>query len=259
MQIIRFRDPNNQPTVGWVDGEKVGAIRGSVFGEYQREEATLPLAKLHLLPPVQPSKIICLGRNFPDQAREQNAVLPEMPMLFLKPPSALIAAGETILLPSQSQQVEFEGELAVVIGRRGKKIPADTVRHYILGYTIANDITARDLQEMDSQWTRAKGFDTFCPLGPWIETELNPFDVLISTHLNGVLRQMSSTREMNFPVYQLVTYITSIMTLEPGDVILTGTPAGGGRMVDGDYVKVTIDGIGELMNPVASLPEEKNR
>jgi 2-keto-4-pentenoate hydratase/2-oxohepta-3-ene-1,7-dioic acid hydratase in catechol pathway len=197
-----------------------------------------------------PSKIICLGRNYPDHAKEQNAELPSLPMLFLKPPSAVVGPGETIYLPAQSQQVEYEGELAVVIGRRCKNVQTEQARDYILGYTIGNDVTARDLQHQDSQWTRAKGFDTFCPLGPWIETDISPFDTLISTHVNDVLRQMGSTKDMNFPVYQLVAYISAIMTLEPGDVIMTGTPAGVGRIVDGDVVKVTIEGIGELVNPV---------
>lgn len=250
MQIIRFLDTNKQPQTGWVNGDLVGLLEGNIFGEFHRDEAKLPLQKIKLLAPVTPSKIICLGRNYADHAREQNAELPAIPMLFLKPPSSVIAKGETILLPYQSQQVEYEGELAVVIGKHGRDIPAETARDYILGYTIANDITARDLQHKDSQWTRAKGFDTFCPLGPWIETNMDPFDTLISTHVNGVLRQMGSTKEMNFPVFQVLAYISSIMTLEPGDVILSGTPAGVGRIVDGDVVKIAIEGIGELINPV---------
>lgn len=252
MRIVRFIDSNKQVCTGWVNEDKVGLISGSIFGDFHREEAILPLNKVTLLAPVVPSKIVCLGRNYPDHAKEQNAELPALPMLFLKPPSAIIAYGETILRPPQSQQVDYEGELAVVIGKTACEVLPEKAREYILGYTIANDVTARDLQIQDSQWTRAKGFDTFLPLGPWIETELDPFDVLISTHVNGVLRQMGSTKEMNFPVYQLLAYISTIMTLEPGDLILTGTPAGVGRIDPGDYVKVSIEGIGELFNPVAN-------
>jgi 2-keto-4-pentenoate hydratase/2-oxohepta-3-ene-1,7-dioic acid hydratase in catechol pathway len=250
MKIVRFLDSNRQPRVGWVNDDMVGEITGSIYGDFQREEALLPLSRVTLLAPVTPSKIICLGHNYSDHARELNAELPTLPLLFMKPPSSLIANGETILLPNQSQQVDFEGELAVVIGRRGRDIPAETARDFILGYTIANDVTARDLQMKDGQWTRCKGFDTFCPLGPWIETDMDPFDTLVTTHVNGVLRQMGSTKEMIFPIYQLVAYISAIMTLEPGDVILSGTPAGVGRIVDGDSVTVTIEGIGELVNPV---------
>jgi 2-keto-4-pentenoate hydratase/2-oxohepta-3-ene-1,7-dioic acid hydratase in catechol pathway len=164
----------------------------------------------------------------------------------------LIAQGETILLPAQSRQVEFEGELAVVIGKKATHILADQARQYILGYTIANDVTARDLQKADNQWTRAKGFDTFCPTGPWIDTSVDPFDLLISTHVNGILRQMSSTKDMIFPIFELVAYISSIMTLEAGDLILTGTPAGVGELKPGDHVTVTIEGIGELTNLVST-------
>jgi 2-keto-4-pentenoate hydratase/2-oxohepta-3-ene-1,7-dioic acid hydratase in catechol pathway len=251
MKILRYLDSAKQVQTGWLSEDLVGPIQGSIFGEYHREEATTPLARVQILAPVVPSKIICLGRNYPDHAKEQNAELPSVPMLFMKPPSAVIAAEEQIVLPYQSQQVDYEGELAIVISKRAKEISADQARAHILGYTIANDVTARDLQHKDNQWTRAKGFDTFCPLGPWIETDLDPFDVLISTYVNGVLRQMGSTKEMTFPVYQIVSYISSIMTLEPGDLILSGTPAGVGPLVDGDSVKITIEGIGELTNPVS--------
>ncbi len=250
MQILRFLDANSQVQTGWVNEDRVGLIRGSIYGEYQREEANLSLSRLKILPPVAPSKIVCLGRNYPDHAKEQNAELPSLPMLFLKPPSALIAHRETILLPPESRQVDYEGELAVVLGKQARQVNAESARDFILGYTIANDVTARDLQHQDSQWTRAKGFDTFCPLGPWIETDMDPFDAIITTHVNGTLRQMGSSKEMNFPIYQLVAYISTIMTLEPGDLILSGTPAGVGPIQDGDVVRVNIEGIGELVNPV---------
>ncbi|HPO59722.1 MAG TPA: fumarylacetoacetate hydrolase family protein, partial [Anaerolineaceae bacterium] len=173
-----------------------------------------------------------------------------IPLLFLKPPSSVIGPGEAILLPPQSRQVEHEAELAVVIGRLGRWIPPEAALDYVFGYTVANDVTARDLQRRDGQWTRGKGFDTFCPLGPWIETDYDPYDNLITCRVNGEIRQMASTRDMIFPVQQLVAFASSVMTLEPGDVILTGTPAGIGPLLDGDEVAVDIEGIGELRNPV---------
>jgi 2-keto-4-pentenoate hydratase/2-oxohepta-3-ene-1,7-dioic acid hydratase in catechol pathway len=252
MRFIRFVDQDNQTHQGWIADDTVGIVEGSIFGAFQRQEASIPFRKIRLLPPVAPSKIICLGRNYAEHAREHGADIPTVPLLFLKPPSALIAQGETILLPAQSRQVEFEGELAVVIGKKATHILADQTRQYILGYTIANDVTARDLQKADNQWTRAKGFDTFCPTGPWIDTSVDPFDLLISTHVNGILRQMSSTKDMIFPIFELVAYISSIMTLEAGDLILTGTPAGVGELKPGDHVTVTIEGIGELTNLVST-------
>ena len=253
MRFVRFEDSENQVHQGWIVDDQVGLVDGSIFGAFQRQEVSIPLRKVKLLPPVTPSKIVCVGRNYAEHAREQGADLPTEPLIFFKPPSALIAPGEAIILPSQSQQVEYEGELAVVIGKRAKNITADTARQSILGYTIANDVTARDLQHKDNQWTRAKGFDTFCPVGPWIDTSVDPFDLLISTHVNGILRQMNSTKDLIFPIYNLVAYITSIMTLEPGDLILTGTPAGVGGLKQGDSVRVTIEGIGELTNPVVGI------
>ncbi len=213
-------------------------------------EADLPLEKVHLLPPVLPGKIICIGRNYVAHAREHQAEVPEVPLIFLKPPSAVIGAGDQIILPPQSQQVEHEGELVVVIGKRGRWISTDQALEYVLGYTVGNDVTARDLQNRDSQWTRSKGFDTFCPLGPWIETEFDPADTLITCHVNGEMRQMASTRDMIFNVRQLISFTSSIMTLEPGDILMTGTPAGVGPLKDGDTVEVTIEGLGTLRNPV---------
>jgi 2-keto-4-pentenoate hydratase/2-oxohepta-3-ene-1,7-dioic acid hydratase in catechol pathway len=175
---------------------------------------------------------------------------PEIPLLFLKPPSSVIGPGQAIILPPQSQKVEHEGELAVVIGRRGRWVQAGDATDLVLGYTIANDVTARDLQRRDGQWTRGKGFDTFCPLGPWIDTEFDPADALITTHVNQELRQMASTRDMVFSVRQLIAFITSVMTLLPGDVILTGTPAGIGPLAAGDTVRVEIEELGSLSNPV---------
>jgi 2-keto-4-pentenoate hydratase/2-oxohepta-3-ene-1,7-dioic acid hydratase in catechol pathway len=177
--------------------------------------------------------------------------VPEIPLLFLKPPSSIIGPQEKIILPPQSAQVEHEAELAIVIDRRARWVTVEEAMGFVFGYTIANDVTARDLQRKDGQWTRAKGFDTFCPLGPWIETELDTSDILITCRVNEELRQMASTRDMVFSIAELISYASSIMTLEPGDVLLTGTPAGVGVLAAGDRVEVTIDGVGTLSNLVS--------
>lgn len=250
MRFVRYQAGRDAPRYGWVYEEMIGPIDGSIFSDYRRQEATLPLSAVRLLAPVVPSKIICVGRNYADHAREQGVDVPDIPLLFLKPPSAVIGSGAAIEIPPQSHLVEHEAELAIVIGREGRWIQMDEAAQYILGYTIANDVTARDLQRRDGQWTRGKGFDTFCPLGPWIETELDPADALISCRVNGEIRQMASTRDMVFTVPQLVAFISSVMSLLPGDVILTGTPAGLGPLEAGDQVEITIEGIGSLSNPV---------
>ena len=253
MRWIRYVTPEG-PQWGWVHEGRVGPVHGTPFGEYERQEPTLALEEVRLLAPTRPSKIVCVGRNYAAHAKEHDADVPEVPLIFLKPPSAVIGPGEPILLPPQSQQVEHEAELAVVIGKRGRWISPEEAEAYILGYTIANDVTARDLQRRDGQWTRGKGFDTFCPLGPWIDTEFDPTDALITCKVNGDLRQMGSTRDMVFSVRQLIAFISSVMTLEPGDVLLTGTPAGVSPLSDGDVVEITIEGLGTLRNPVRKAP-----
>jgi 2-keto-4-pentenoate hydratase/2-oxohepta-3-ene-1,7-dioic acid hydratase in catechol pathway len=250
MKYLRFSTADGQPHKGWLNEDRVGLIEGDPFGEYRRLETSLQLKNLKLLVPVIPSKIICMGRNFSEHAHEQGAEVPEVPMLFMKPPSAIIANSENIVLPPQSHQVEHEAELVVVIGKRGRWIAAEDADKFIFGYTIGNDVTARDLQHRDGQWTRAKGFDTFSPIGPWIETDLDAFDVLISCKVNSELRQMASTKEMVFTVHQIVAFTSSVMTLEPGDLIFTGTPAGVGPLNAGDIVEITIEGIGTLTNSV---------
>ncbi len=252
MRFVRYQRGQEKPSFGWVYEDQVGPIEGDLFGDYRRQEVELPLSSVKLLAPVVPSKIICIGRNYVEHAKEQNVEVPEIPLIFLKPNSALIGQKERIVLPPQSNQVEHEGELAVVIGKTGRWIGADESADYVFGYTIANDVTARDLQRRDGQWTRGKGFDTFCPMGPWIETELDPYDILITTRVNDNIRQMASTRDMVFSIQQLIAYISSVMTLLPGDVILTGTPAGIGPLANGDTVSVSIEGIGELVNPVVN-------
>lgn len=251
MRIVRFlTKPQSTPTWGWVAGERVGVLDGSPFADFRREEAVLPVEAVRLLAPVQPGKIVGVGRNYVAHAAEHEAEVPKLPLLFLKAPSSVIGPGEPILLPPQSQQVEHEAELAVVIGHRARWIRPEEAEDHVLGYMVANDVTARDLQRRDEQWTRAKGFDTFCPLGPWIETEFDPVDALVTCSVNGQLRQMGSTRDMVFPVRQLIAFISSIMSLNPGDVIITGTPGGVGPLVHGDEVTAEIEGIGRLTNPV---------
>jgi 2-keto-4-pentenoate hydratase/2-oxohepta-3-ene-1,7-dioic acid hydratase in catechol pathway len=251
MKILRFRrSPDKPANWGWLSGDKIGLIDGSPFAEFRRGEANIAADKVEILPPVEPSKIVCVGRNYVAHAAELENEVPDLPLLFLKPPSAVIGSGDEIVLPPQSENVQHEAELAIVICQRGRWISPGDIPEHILGFTAANDVTARDLQYADGQWARGKGFDTFLPLGPWIETELDPADVMITCLVNGQLRQMASTRDMVFPVTQLVGYVSSIMTLEAGDVILTGTPAGVGPLVDGDEVSVEIEGIGTLTNPV---------
>jgi 2-keto-4-pentenoate hydratase/2-oxohepta-3-ene-1,7-dioic acid hydratase in catechol pathway len=216
-----------------------------------KDEGALPLNEVKILAPVVPSKIVCVGRNYREHAAELGNKMPDEPLLFLKAPSAIISSGDEIVLPSASQQVEHEGELGVVIGRVARNIPNDEdPLSYVLGYTCVNDVTARDLQRKDVQFTRGKSFDTFCPVGPWIETDIDPNNVAVETRLNGEVKQKGNTADMAFPVAFLIRYISEIMTLYPGDLIATGTPAGVSRMKPGDIVEVEVAGIGILQNRV---------
>ncbi len=212
----------------------------------------MPLSQADLLPPVKPTKIICVGRNYREHVSELSNQMPAEPLLFFKPPSSLLSPGGVVRLPPASERVDFEGELALVIGRRARGLkPEDDWRKIVRGFTLANDITARDLQKKDTQWTRAKGFDTFCPVGPIVSDELDlDSGVSIETRVNGELRQRGSTRDFIFPVPALLSYITAAFTLEPGDLILTGTPSGVGPLAAGDRVEVSIPGLGVLSNAV---------
>jgi len=208
---------------------------------------------MRILEPIVPSKIVCVGRNYREHAAELGNKMPDEPLLFLKAPSAIIASGDEIVLPGASQQVEHEGELGVVIGRVARNIATDEdPLSYVRGYTCVNDVTARDLQRKDVQFTRGKSFDTFCPVGPWIETDIDPGNVVVQTRLNGEVKQKGNTADMAFPVAFLIRYISEIMTLYPGDLIATGTPAGVSRMKPGDVVEVEVAGIGVLRNQVVS-------
>jgi len=217
-------------------------------------QTTKPVAMEHvkLLAPVLPSKIVCVGRNYRDHARELGNEVPQEILIFLKPPSAVIGPGDPIVIPAMSQRVDFEGELGIVIGKQCRNLPEkEEVRSYIRGYVCANDVTARDLQKADGQWARAKGFDTFCPLGPVVSDDLDPWSgVELETRVNGERRQHGNTRDFIFSIDRVVRYISAIMTLYPGDLILTGTPAGVAPLKSGDMVEVSIPGIGQLKNPV---------
>jgi 2-keto-4-pentenoate hydratase/2-oxohepta-3-ene-1,7-dioic acid hydratase in catechol pathway len=235
---------------GLIEGEAVVLLAGHPFGELAPEGRVLPLEDVRLVAPVLPSKIIAVGRNYADHAKELGNTVPAAPMIFLKPSTSIVGPAEPIALPWQSEQVEHEAELAVVIGRLCREVPEERVPEVILGYTCANDVTARDLQKTDGQWGRAKGFDSFCPIGPWIETDVDLDDAVITCRVNDDLRQDGVLGDMVRGVPELVSWISSVMTLLPGDVILTGTPAGVGVLTAGDSVSVSIDGIGTLTNPV---------
>ncbi|TDE32229.1 fumarylacetoacetate hydrolase family protein [Actinomadura sp. 6K520] len=250
MRIARFSTDDGM-AFGVVEENTVAAIAAHPFGELTFTGQRFPLADVRLLAPILPSKVIAIGKNYAAHAAEMGGEAPAEPMLFSKPSTAVIGPGEAIMYPQKlSEQVDYEGELAVVIGRMCREVPASRAAEVVLGYTCANDVTARDLQARDGQWTRAKGFDTFCPLGPWIETEADPADLAISTTVNGEVRQDSRTSHLLHDVPALVEYVSQVMTLLPGDVILTGTPAGVGPLDIGDEVTVTIDGVGSLTNRV---------
>ncbi len=250
-RLVRIQTPVG-PRMGIVVGETVHACAAPFAATLQFGEALMPLAEATLLPPVRPSKIVCVGRNYAAHAAEHGADVPSAPMLFLKPPSALIGSGAAIELPPSSVQVEHEVELAVVIGKRARNVPKERALDYVLGYSCANDVSARDFQRKDGQWGRAKGFDTFCPLGPWVVTDLDPRDLTLRSWVNEELRQESRTSRMVFDVPTLIAFICGIMTLEPGDVILTGTPEGVGPLHAGDTVRVEVEGVGTLSNPVTT-------
>jgi 2-keto-4-pentenoate hydratase/2-oxohepta-3-ene-1,7-dioic acid hydratase in catechol pathway len=240
-----------------IEDGAVYALAGELSEEKLSVEGKEPVARLEdarLLAPVEPSKVVCVGRNYKEHAAELGNAMPTEPLLFLKAPSAIVGHGDTIELPGQSERVEHEGELGVVIGRKCRFLSEDEdPLAYVLGYTCVNDVTARDLQRKDVQFTRAKSFDTFCPVGPYFVTGLDPTDLRVETRVNGEVRQSGRTSAMAFPVPFLIRYISNVMTLNPGDLIATGTPAGVGPLLDGDTVEVEVEGVGTLRNPVKSL------
>jgi 2-keto-4-pentenoate hydratase/2-oxohepta-3-ene-1,7-dioic acid hydratase in catechol pathway len=251
MKIARFLHKDRE-RFGVVEGDHIQAAEGKMFGHFHQTGQAYSLAEVKLLPPVMPSKVVAIGLNYKDHAAELKIELPEAPLIFLKPASAVIGHLDPIIYPAMSHRVDFEGELGIVIGKEAKMVSEDMADEFILGYTCLNDVTARDLQGKDGQWTRAKGFDTFAPLGPWIETELDPTHLKLETFLNGERKQASNTSNLIFPPRRLVSFISQIMTLLPGDCIATGTPSGIGPMKVGDTVEVVIEGIGKLVNRVAA-------
>jgi 2-keto-4-pentenoate hydratase/2-oxohepta-3-ene-1,7-dioic acid hydratase in catechol pathway len=255
MKRNRFVRTTMKGGVNWgtVEGDVVYRLDTPPWDTWTRGETIGSLEELALLAPTAPTKIVCVGRNYAAHAAEHAAELPSEPLLFFKPPSSVIGPGAPIVLTPQSEQVEHEAELVVVIGQRCRDVSPEEAWDYVLGVTCGNDVTARDLQRRDSQWTRAKGFDTFCPLGPWLFaglSEREAANLQIACRVNSELRQRGNTGEMVFPPAQLIAYVSAIMTLEPGDAIMTGTPAGVGPIVAGDEVEVEIEGVGVLGNPV---------
>ena len=253
MRLVRFRYGDRIATGAIEPGsDAIRILRGTFFEDPVPTGEEVRLDDVRLLAPVLPSKLVCVGKNYAAHAAEFGMEVPEEPLLFLKPSTAVIGPGDPIRLLPISKRVDYEGELAVVIGRLARDVRTEDAFRYILGYTCANDVTLRDLQHTNDQWARAKGFDGSCPLGPWIETELDPNDVRVETRLNGEIRQGGQTSDMVFGVATLIEYISGFMTLLPGDVLLTGTPEGVGRLAAGDVVEVEIDGVGSLSNPVAT-------
>jgi 2-keto-4-pentenoate hydratase/2-oxohepta-3-ene-1,7-dioic acid hydratase in catechol pathway len=234
---------------GLADEGSITLISDEPFAAWETEES-ISLQGARLMPPAMPTKIVCVGLNYRSHALEMGHDIPAEPVIFLKPPTAMNATGGEIHIPPGAGRVDYEGELAVVIGRRAHRVSVADAESHILGFTCANDVTARDLQKIDGQWTRSKGFDGFCPIGPWVETDIDPADLSIETYLNGECVQSSRTSDMIFDVSQLVSFASHVMTLLPGDVVLTGTPGGIGPMVPGDSVEVRIEGIGSLVNRV---------
>ncbi len=235
---------------GVVDGDQLRELVGTPFQGIRELGETRSLGEVEILPPVFPQKILAVGLNYRDHAEEFGMPLPEEPVLFMKPPSSLLPHGGKIVYPPMTRRVDYEAELALVVAAECRDVPVKEATRFVLGYTCANDVTARDLQAKDGQWTRAKGFDTFCPLGPFIETEVDPSDLAVRLYLNGELRQSSRTSAMVFGPAELLSFVSRIMTLYPGDVILTGTPSGVGEMRPGDLVEVEIEGVGRLSNIV---------
>ena len=260
MRIVRFTpgpdaELGQDPLFGVLDEDGfVTIISGDpIYSGIQKTAARIELSKVRLLAPVIPrSKVVCIGKNYADHAAEMGGKVPDEPIIFLKPNTAVIGPNDTIVWPEMSERVGHEVELAIVIGRICKDVPKERVSDVIFGYTIANDVTARDLQKKDGQWTRGKGFDTFCPIGPWIDTDFIPGNQKVTASVDGQVKQSAQLSDMIFDIPTIVNFVTSVMTLLPGDIILTGTPAGVGPMVVGGKVSVAIEGLGELINKVAA-------
>jgi 2-keto-4-pentenoate hydratase/2-oxohepta-3-ene-1,7-dioic acid hydratase in catechol pathway len=262
MRVVRFTPQpdaglGNDPLFGILeDDDQITIISGDpIYHGIQKTAAKIELTKVRLLAPVIPrSKIVCVGKNYADHAAEMGSEVPAEPIIFLKPNTSVIGPGDTIVWPAMAPTIDYEAELAIVIGRVCKEVPKERVKDVIFGYTMANDVTTRELQKRDGQWTRAKSFDTFCPLGPWIETEFVPGTQRISLTVNGEVKQDATISQMIFGIEEIVAFVTQVMTLLPGDVIITGTPAGIGPLPEKSSVTVAIEGLGELTNKVSARP-----
>jgi 2-keto-4-pentenoate hydratase/2-oxohepta-3-ene-1,7-dioic acid hydratase in catechol pathway len=252
MKLIRYEYQGSAPAWGALEGDDIIALEGNPFEGLRRGAVVGNVAYARLLAPVQPSKIICIGRNYAAHAAELGNEVPKEPLIFLKPPSSIIGPGEAIVLPALSQRVEHEAELVVVIGKKSRHLTEENAMEAVFGYTCGNDVTARDLQRSDGQWSRAKGFDTFCPIGPVIVTadDYNPASVAVECHVNDESRQAGNTRDLIFSLPRLLKDVSAVFTLEPGDILMTGTPAGVSPLLAGDRVTVTVEGIGTLENKV---------
>ncbi len=252
MKIVRFKTDGGDIKYGVLNDSTINELNGNIFEKIEPLDNTYATGDVTILPPTSPTKIVAIGLNYKDHALEMGTELPEEPRMFLKPSTTVIGHKDRIILPNHmSKRVDYEGELAVIIGRQSRHVAIGDAGDYILGYTCLNDVTARDLQAKDIQFTRAKGFDTFAPVGPVIETEVDPGSLEISTYLNGERKQHSNTSELIFNVYELLSFVSAVMTLYPGDIISTGTPAGVSPMKSGDIVEVEIEGIGRLRNTVS--------
>jgi 2-keto-4-pentenoate hydratase/2-oxohepta-3-ene-1,7-dioic acid hydratase in catechol pathway len=262
MRVVRFTPQpdaglGTDPLFGILEeDDQITIISGDpIYHGIQKTAAKIELSKVRLLAPVIPrSKIVCVGKNYADHAAEMGSEVPAEPIIFLKPNTAVIGPGDTIVWPAMAPTIDYEAELAIVIGRVCKEVPKERVKDVIFGYTMANDITSRELQKRDGQWTRAKSFDTFCPLGPWIETEFVPGTQRISLTVNGETKQDASISQMIFGIEDIVHFVTQVMTLLPGDVIITGTPAGIGPMPEKSTIAISIEGLGQLTNKVSARP-----
>ena len=256
MKYIRF-EKSGVVHQGILKGDIIYLVKGNFFDTLVEINSQLNVKDVKIVAPVSPTKIIAVGLNYIDHAKELNLPLPEEPLIFLKPPSSIIGPYETIYYPQQAKRVDYEAELAIVIRKKAYNVSGENARDYIFGYTCLNDVTARDIQRKDGQWTRAKSFDTFCPIGPYVETEIDVSSLKIELLVNKKLKQLSNTSKMIFDCDKLVEFISGVMTLEPGDVIATGTPRGVGPLKIGDEVEVRIEKLGSLINPVRDIKEKE--
>ena len=253
MRIVRYSH-DGQMSFGVLEGETIAAITPHPFAPFEYSGERLDPDAVRLLAPVLPTKVVAVGKNFADHAKEMGDVVPDVPIIFLKPSTAVVGPGDPIIYPAGVDRVDYEGELAVIVGKVARRLDEDNALQVVLGFTCANDVTARNLQASDGQWTRAKGFDTFCPLGPWIETDLDSSDLAVRTLVNDEERQSSRTSMLVNSVARLLAFISGVMTLLPGDVVLTGTPEGVGPLTAGEVVEVEIEGVGTLSNRVMAAP-----